>query len=143
MSSPSCYLQGRQPGRNHTLFAERILMFWRWCRHTGDGLILACRGIAALGDLGSNTAVFFPKLFLFPFFITSWRTWWAGMALLQQQMHSPLLGTDGESRGVRRAATKRGEAKSKKKNTFKFIAAMLRLSKLCWERLWLAHRNYL
>lgn len=43
-------------------------MFWRWCRHTGDGLILACRGIAALGDLGSNTAVFFPKLFLFPFF---------------------------------------------------------------------------
>lgn len=37
------------------------------------------------------------------------------MALLQQQMHSPLLGTDGESRGVRRAATKRGEAKSKKK----------------------------
>lgn len=65
------------------------------------------------------------------------------MALLQQQMHSPLLGTDGESRGVRRAATKRGEAKSKKKKTFKFIAAMLRLSKLCWERLWLAHRNYL
>lgn len=69
MSSPSCSPQGRQPGRNLTLFAERILIFWRWCRYTGDGLILACRGITALGDLGSNTAVLFPKLFLFPFLL--------------------------------------------------------------------------
>lgn len=48
------------------------------------------------------------------------------------------------SPGASEEQPQRGEKqKAKKKKTFKFIAAMLRLSKLCWERLWLAHRNYL
>lgn len=46
--------------------------------------------------------------------------------------------------GRQKSSHKEGRSKKqKKKKTFKFIAAMLRLSKLCWERLWLAHRNYL
>lgn len=48
--------------------------------------------------------------------------------------------------GHQKSSQKQGRGKKQKKTnnkTLKFIAAMLRLSKLCWERLWLAHRNYL
>lgn len=68
------------------------------------------------------------KIISFSFFISSWRSWWAGMALLQQQMHSPLLGTDGKSQGIRKAARNRGEAKSKKKPTTKPWSLLLQ----CW-----------